>query len=66
MEELELITHAEHEKALRERISPHPRRMVNPINSWAVDAIIPEPSTYALFGIGAIGMLMVMRRKKVA
>jgi hypothetical protein len=24
----------------------------------------PEPSTYALFGIGAIGMLMVMRRKK--
>jgi hypothetical protein len=27
---------------------------------------IPEPSTYALFGIGAIGMLMVMRRKKIA
>ena len=27
---------------------------------------IPEPSTYALFGIGAIGMLMVMRRKKTA
>jgi len=26
--------------------------------------VIPEPSTYALFGIGAIGMLMVMRRKK--
>jgi formylglycine-generating enzyme required for sulfatase activity len=25
--------------------------------------IIPEPSTYVLFGIGAIGMLMVMRRK---
>ena len=25
---------------------------------------VPEPSTYALFGIGAIGMLMVMRRKK--
>jgi len=25
---------------------------------------IPEPSTYALFGIGAIGVLMVMRRKK--
>jgi len=42
MEELELITHAEHEKALRERISPHPRRMVNPINSWAVDAILHE------------------------
>jgi hypothetical protein len=27
-------------------------------------AIIPEPSTYALFGFGAIGMLMVFRRKK--
>ena len=27
---------------------------------------LPEPSTYALFGIGAIGMLMVMRRKKTA
>jgi hypothetical protein len=26
----------------------------------------PEPSTYALFGIGAIAMLMVLRRKKVA
>jgi hypothetical protein len=25
---------------------------------------IPEPSAYALFGIGAIGLLMVMRRKK--
>jgi len=25
---------------------------------------IPEPSTYALFGIGAIAMLMVLRRKK--
>jgi formylglycine-generating enzyme required for sulfatase activity len=28
-------------------------------------ASVPEPSTYALFGIGAIGMLMVLRRKKV-
>jgi len=27
---------------------------------------IPEPSTYALFGIGAFGVLMVMRRKKNA
>jgi len=26
----------------------------------------PEPSTYALFGIGAIGMLLVMRRQKTA
>jgi hypothetical protein len=27
---------------------------------------VPEPATYALFGIGAIGMLMVLRRKKTA
>ena len=27
---------------------------------------IPEPSTYALFGIGAIGMLILLRRKKTA
>lgn len=27
---------------------------------------VPEPSTCALFGIGAIGMLVVMRRKKTA
>jgi len=27
-------------------------------------ASAPEPSTYALFGIGAIGLLMVMRRRK--
>jgi hypothetical protein len=27
---------------------------------------VPEPSTYALFGLGAVGMLMVMRRKKTA
>jgi PEP-CTERM motif len=27
---------------------------------------VPEPSTYALFGLGAIGMLMVMRRKMTA
>jgi hypothetical protein len=30
------------------------------------DTAVPEPSTYALFGIGAIGMLMVLRRKKAA
>ena len=29
-------------------------------------AMVPEPSTYALFGMGAIGMLMVLRRKKTA
>jgi sulfatase modifying factor 1 len=27
---------------------------------------VPEPSTYALFGLGGIGILMVMRRKKAA
>jgi uncharacterized membrane protein len=27
---------------------------------------VPEPSTYALFGIGATGMLMVLQRKKAA
>ena len=42
MEELELITHAEHEKALREKISPRQRQLVNPLNSWAVDAILHE------------------------
>jgi hypothetical protein len=35
------------------------------VSSLNVQAI-PEPSTYALFGLGAIGMLMVMRRKKTA
>ena len=29
-------------------------------------AAVPEPSTYALFGIGAMGLLMVLRRKKTA
>jgi penicillin-binding protein 1A len=42
MEELNLITHAEHEKALREKISPRQRQLVNPLNSWAVDAILHE------------------------
>ena len=42
MEELEFITHAEHEKALREKITPLQRRMINPLNSWAVDAILHE------------------------
>jgi penicillin-binding protein 1A len=42
MEELELITHSEHEKALREKIAPRQRQLVNPLNSWAVDAILHE------------------------
>jgi formylglycine-generating enzyme required for sulfatase activity len=33
---------------------------------FRVASVIPEPSTYALFGIGAIGMLMVLRRRKTA
>jgi hypothetical protein len=36
-----------------------------PITAVVVQSV-PEPSTYALFGIGAIGMLMVMRRKRTA
>jgi len=32
--------------------------------AFTITAPIPEPSTYALFGIGAIGLLMVIRRKK--
>ena len=36
-----------------------------PVEIFRLNASIPEPSTYALFGIGAIGMLMVIRRKKV-
>jgi len=35
--------------------------------STSVDAgAIPEPSTYALFGLGAVGMLIALRRKKTA
>ena len=37
---------------------------LTPLNGQALFTAVPEPSTYALFGIGAIGMLMVMRRKK--
>jgi penicillin-binding protein 1A len=42
MEDLGLITHAEHEKALNEKIQPRFRPMVNPLDSWAVDAILHE------------------------
>lgn len=37
----------------------------NGLDNFSVISI-PEPSTYALFGLGAVGMLMVMRRKKTA
>jgi len=30
------------------------------------NSAVPEPSTYALLGLGAIGMLMALRRKKTA
>ena len=30
----------------------------------ATPAAAPEPSTYLLFGVGAVGLLMVLRRKK--
>jgi penicillin-binding protein 1A len=42
MEELGSITHAEHEKALLEKIEPRLRPLVNPLDSWAVDAILHE------------------------
>jgi formylglycine-generating enzyme required for sulfatase activity len=40
----------------------------NPLGplGFRVASVIPEPSTYALLGIGAIGMLMVVRKKKTA
>lgn len=48
------------------RDSAHPGNASNSGLGFRVASveIVPEPSTYALFGIGAIGMLMVMRRKK--
>lgn len=42
MEELALITHEEHEKALNEKIPAPASRLVNFQNSWAVDAILHE------------------------
>jgi len=36
----------------------------NPVTAgWT---LVPEPSTYALFGMGAIGILIALRRKKTA
>lgn len=31
-----------------------------------VVTVVPEPSTYALFGLGAMGILIVLRKKKTA
>ena len=36
------MTQAEYEKALKEKISPRQQSLVNPLNSWAVDAILHE------------------------
>jgi len=33
---------------------------------FSMDATVPEPSTWALFGLGALGILMGLRRKKTA
>jgi len=38
----------------------------HPFTTTPYAQAIPEPSTYALFGIGAIGLLMVLRSKKTA
>ncbi len=42
MEELALITQSEHQKALSEEITAPERLQINPLNSWAVDAILHE------------------------
>jgi hypothetical protein len=39
---------------------------VSTIYTTAIAEAVPEPSTYALFGLGAFGMLMAIRRKKTA
>ena len=39
----------------------------NPVTAgWTLTGAVPEPSTYALFGMGALGILIVLRRKKAA
>jgi penicillin-binding protein 1A len=42
MEELGFITHAQLEKAEAEPINPSHQKLINPMNSWAVDAILHE------------------------
>ena len=42
MEELGHITHAQHQKAEEEVITPRQQILVNPLSSWAVDAILHE------------------------
>lgn len=42
MEELGFITHEQLERAKEERITTRERFLINPLNSWAVDAILRE------------------------
>jgi len=42
MEDLGFITHAQREKAEAEPMNPAQQRLINPMNSWAVDAILHE------------------------
>lgn len=42
MEDLGFITHAQLEKAEAEPMNPAQQRLINPMNSWAVDAILHE------------------------
>ena len=38
--------------------------VVGGINELQAAYVVPDPSTYALFGLGAIGMLLVLCRKR--
>jgi len=42
MEDLGFITHSQREKAEAEPMNPAQQRLINPMNSWAVDAILHE------------------------
>ena len=36
------MTEAQYQQALNEKISPQPQKLINPLNSWAIDAILHE------------------------
>jgi hypothetical protein len=38
--------------------------VVNGTNSWGTPPAVPEPSTYGLIGLGALGLAFVARRRK--
>ena len=48
------------------RFAPYNGTLMNTDATFTQVNTVPEPSTYALFGIGAMGLLMVLRRKKTA